>query len=41
MAGRSLILVPGDQLTPELSSLKASDRNRDRILMIEAEAKAS
>jgi len=41
MHSRSLILVLGDQLSPSLSSLKAADPSRDRILMVEVAEEAT
>ena len=41
MAVRNLILVLGDQLTPDLSSLAAGDPARDRVLMAELHDEAS
>ncbi len=41
MAVRNLILVLGDQLTPNLSSLAAGDPVRDRVLMAELQDEAS
>jgi deoxyribodipyrimidine photolyase-related protein len=38
---RNLILVPGDQLTPDISSLAAGDPTRDRVLMAELQDEAS
>jgi deoxyribodipyrimidine photolyase-related protein len=38
---RNLILVLGDQLTPTLSSLTASDPSKDRVLMAELHDEAS
>jgi deoxyribodipyrimidine photolyase-related protein len=38
---RNLIMVLGDQLTPDLSALKAGDPARDRVLMAEVMAEAS
>ena len=39
MVGR-LVLILGDQLTPQLSALRAADRARDTVLMVEATAEA-
>jgi deoxyribodipyrimidine photolyase-related protein len=38
---RNLILILGDQLTPGLSSLAASDSRKDRVLMAELDAEAT
>ena len=38
---RNLILVLGDQLTPNLSSLAAGDPARDRVLMAELHDEAT
>ena len=38
---RHLVLVLGDQLTPGLASLAASDRRQDRVLMCEVDAEAT
>jgi deoxyribodipyrimidine photolyase-related protein len=38
---RSLVLVLGDQLTPDLSSLKRADPETDRVLMVEVMAEAT
>jgi len=35
MSTRNLVCVLGDQLTPSISSLSRSDRNKDRVLMVE------
>ena len=35
MSIRNLILILGDQLTPDISSLKNADKDRDVILMCE------
>ncbi len=41
MADRHLILILGDQLTPTVSSLKAADKARDRLLMAEVQEEAT
>jgi deoxyribodipyrimidine photolyase-related protein len=41
MSTRNLILVLGDQLSPELASLKAGDPEKDRIMMAEVMAEAT
>jgi deoxyribodipyrimidine photolyase-related protein len=38
---RNLILLPGDQLSPNLSALKAADPSRDRVLIVEVEDEAT
>jgi deoxyribodipyrimidine photolyase-related protein len=38
---RNLILVLGDQLSPNLSSLRAGDPTQDRVLMVEAQEEAT
>ncbi|MCK7613291.1 cryptochrome/photolyase family protein [Roseibium sediminicola] len=38
---RNLVLVLGDQLTPDLSSLKRADPARDRVLMVEVMEEAT
>lgn len=38
---RNLILVLGDQLTPQISSLRASDPRHDRVLMVESMEEAT
>jgi len=41
MHSRSLILILGDQLSPALSSLKAADPARDRVLLVEVAEEAT
>ncbi|WP_299391151.1 cryptochrome/photolyase family protein [Pelagibius sp.] len=41
MAVRNLVLVLGDQLSPDLSSLKAADPAQDRVLMVEVREEAT
>ncbi|WP_417688639.1 cryptochrome/photolyase family protein [Roseibium sp.] len=41
MSVRNLVLVLGDQLSPQLSSLKAADPARDRVIMVEVMEEAS
>lgn len=41
MAVRNLVLVLGDQLSPDLSSLKAADPAKDRLLMVEVREEAT
>ena len=41
MQVRNLVLVLGDQLSPGLSSLRAADRRRDRVLMVEVREEAT
>ncbi|HSM42214.1 MAG TPA: cryptochrome/photolyase family protein, partial [Afifellaceae bacterium] len=38
---RNLVFLLGDQLSPNLSSLKAADPERDRVLMVEVEEEAT
>ncbi|HIP77512.1 MAG TPA: cryptochrome/photolyase family protein, partial [Kiloniellaceae bacterium] len=41
MAVRNLVLILGDQLSPDLSSLKAADPAQDRLLMVEVREEAT
>jgi deoxyribodipyrimidine photolyase-related protein len=41
MSVRNLILVLGDQLSPNLSSLRSGDPAQDRVLMVEAQEEAT
>ncbi len=41
MNTRNLILILGDQLSPDLASIKACDQTRDRILMVEVREEAT
>lgn len=41
MAGRNLVLVLGDQLSPDISSLATADKECDCVLMVEVEEEAS
>ena len=41
MPGSQLVLILGDQLTPSISSLKAADKPRARVLMVEVQEEAT
>ncbi len=41
MTCRNLVLLLGDQLSPNVSSLKAADPGRDRVLLVEVEEEAT
>ena len=41
MSGGNLVLILGDQLTTDLSSLQAADRSRDRVLLVEVVEEAT
>ena len=41
MPGSQLVLILGDQLTPSISSLKAADKSRARVLMVEVQEEAT
>ena len=41
MSKGDLVLILGDQLSPKISSLKAADRERDRILLVEVREEAT
>lgn len=41
MAGRNLVLVLGDQLSPDISSLATADKECDCVLMVEVDEEAS
>lgn len=41
MPGHSLVLILGDQLTPDIPSLRAANADRDRVLMVEVDSEAT